>query len=136
MHTTADFSKWMTRDLFGRALTDALRKLDPRWQVKNPVIFIVWLGALATTFVLLRQVGRNGFNFQICFWLWFTILFANFAEALAEGRGKAQAASLRRSRSETRARLIWEGQEKWVPAAQLNAGDVVICRAGDRKSVV
>jgi len=131
MHTNADFSKLMTRDLFSRALTDALRKLDPRWQIKNPVIFIVWLGALATTFVLLQQEGGNSFNLQICFWLWFTILFANFAEALAEGRGKAQAASLRRSRSETRARLIWEGQEKWVPAAQLNAGDVVICRAGD-----
>ncbi len=131
MHTTQDFSKLLTREIFIRALADSLRKLNPRWQLRNPVIFIVWFGALTTTVLLLQQGGWNGFNVQICCWLWFTVLFANFAEALAEGRGKAQAASLRRSRSETRARLIQNGHEEWVAADALNTGDVVLCRAGE-----
>ncbi|HOT97369.1 MAG TPA: potassium-transporting ATPase subunit KdpB [bacterium] len=131
MHRNSVSGKLLTRDIFFRALIDTMRKFDPRWQLKNPVIFIVLLGALTTTVLLLQKGGWNGFNVQICCWLWFTVLFANFAEALAEGRGKAQAASLRRNRSETRARLIQNGQEEWVAADALNAGDVVQCRAGE-----
>jgi K+-transporting ATPase ATPase B chain len=128
---TTDFSILLTREIFFRSLADTLRKLDPRWQIRNPVIFIVFLGAILTTIILVQPGGWGSFNLQICFWLWFTVLFANFAEALAEGRGKAQAASLRRSRSETRARLIRNGREEWIPAASLTAGDEVVCGAGD-----
>ncbi len=131
MSNNGDFSKLFTREIFIRSLADTVRKLDPRGQIKNPVIFIVYLGAILATLVLFQDAGWNGFNLQICFWLWFTVLFANFAEALAEGRGKAQAASLRRSRSETQARRFQDSREEWVPAMSLAVGDLVICRAGE-----
>ena len=85
-------------------------KLDPRTLVKNPVMFVVEVVAALTTVIFLRDLvtggGNLGFTFQIIFWLWFTVLFANFAEAIAEGRGKAQADSLRRQRTETQAKLL------------------------------
>jgi len=91
-----------------RALRDALVKLDPRHMVRNPVMFVVLLGSAFTTGVLIRDAlqgrGGLGFTLQIALWLWFTVLFANFAEAMAEGRGKAQADALRKSRRDARFR--------------------------------
>ena len=91
-----------------RAIRDSLTKLDPRHMVRNPVMFVVLVGSVLTTLVLVRDVaeGRTaiGFTVQIALWLWFTVVFANFAEAMAEGRGKAQADTLRRSRTQTMAK--------------------------------
>ena len=88
-----------------QAVVDSLRKLDPRIQIKNPVMFIVEVGSLLTTIIFVQElvgrVGRPLFTGQVAFWLWFTVLFANFAEAMAEGRGKAQADTLRKTRTET-----------------------------------
>src|SRR6478736_8286851 len=86
-----------------QAIIDACRKLDPRHQIKNPVMFVVWVGSILTTLLFLQAVigsgeAPAGFILSIALWLWFTVLFANLAEAMAEGRGKAQAESLRRSR--------------------------------------
>jgi len=116
------------------AVVDSLRKLDPRIQVRNPVMFIVEVGSLITTVIwgreLLAGTGNPLFTGQVAFWLWFTVLFANFAEALAEGRGKAQAASLRRTRSETTALRIRDDVRETVPASELRKGDVVRVEAG------
>jgi len=97
-----------SRGIVIRALRDSLLKLNPRTLMKNPVIFVVEVGALITTVELLlpRHTTGAGFEIQITLWLWFTVLFANFAEAMAEGRGKAQADTLRKARSETVARRI------------------------------
>ena len=124
------------RDIVGRALIDSMRKFDPRIQAKNPVMFVVEVTALAVTIILLRDVfsGNSkfvGFEFQIAIWLWFTVGFANFAEAMAEGRGKAQADNLRKTRTETQARLIKDGIETMVAATALRRGDVVMVRAGE-----
>src|SRR5215831_13102753 len=112
------------REIVSRALIDSLWKFDPRIQVKNPVMFVVEVTAAAVTLILLRDFFRGqtalaGFELQISLWLWFTIGFANFAEAMAEGRGKAQADNLRRTRTETPATLLREGQEIKVPAPSL-----------------
>src|SRR5687768_2728241 len=107
------------------AVPDALRKLDPRVMVKNPVMFVVEVGAVATT--VLAVTDSNVFVWWIVVWLWLTVLFANLAEAVAEGRGKAQAATLRRARTTTVAHLT-DGRE--VPAAGLHPGDTVVVVAG------
>ena len=119
------------------ALLDSLRKLDPRLMLKNPVMFVVEVGSLLTTLLwlrdlLLRPAGAEplGFTFQVSLWLWFTVLFANFAEALAEGRGKAQAAALRGLRAETVARRLVDGREQMTPASSLRKGDLVVVEAG------
>src|ERR1700676_5346253 len=124
--------------IFGPAVLDALRKLDPRLMVRNPVMFAVEIVATLTTLLFLRDLatgaGGYGFSFQINLWLWFTVLFANFAEAVAEGRGKAQAATLRKAKTETVAkRLADVSDTKWqtVPATQLKRGDVVLVETGD-----
>jgi potassium-transporting ATPase ATP-binding subunit len=119
-----------------RAVGDSFRKLDPRTMVKNPVMFVVEVGALLTTVQLLwnavHHAGQVSFGLQITLWLWFTVLFANFAEAMAEGRGKAQADTLRKSRAETEAkRLRKDGVTEKVPSSQLRSGDVVVVTAGD-----
>ena len=88
------------------ALGDTFRKLDPRLMVKNPVMFVTLVGAAITTVEIFRSPGQTGFVLQIAIWLWFTVLFANFAEAVAEGRGKAQAKSLRATRTRTSANKI------------------------------
>ncbi len=111
------------------AVRGAFLKLDPREQVKNPVMGVVFLGALWTTFVLVRDF--TGFHLQIVLWLWFTVLFANFAEAIAEGRGKAQAEALRRTRTQTNARRRDGAREIVVSAADLRKGDLVVCEAED-----
>ena len=119
------------------ALLDALLKLDPRQMVRNPVMFVVGVGATLTTLLLVRdaltgQTRNLVFNAQIALWLWFTVLFANFAEAMAEGRGKAQADSLRKTRVQMIARrLTAHGGEDSVPASQLKKGDLVVCETGD-----
>ncbi|MFN7980113.1 MAG: potassium-transporting ATPase subunit KdpB [Vicinamibacterales bacterium] len=116
-------------------LVDAVRKLDPRVVVRNPVMFVVEAGAAFTTVLLAGHVATGapiGFELQIVLWLWATVLFANLAEAMAEGRGKAQADTLRKARSETMAnRLGDDGVAMPVPASQLRKGDVVRVRAGE-----
>ncbi|HZU72739.1 MAG TPA: potassium-transporting ATPase subunit KdpB [Acidimicrobiales bacterium] len=117
------------------AIGASFGKLDPRWQARNPVMLVVEVGAVITTLVALSGLAHRAsdepFTAQVALWLWFTVLFANFAEAMAEGRGKAQAASLRRTRSElTARRLSAEGEER-VPASRLRRGDRVVCEAGD-----
>jgi potassium-transporting ATPase ATP-binding subunit len=123
------------RSLFDRgillhAVADSFRKLDPRAQVRNPVMFVVLIGTIVT---LADSVAHPGiFDWSITVWLALTVLFANFAEAMAEGRGKAQADTLRRMRSDTMARRIGPGgTEELVAASDLARGDVVICEAGD-----
>jgi K+-transporting ATPase ATPase B chain len=119
-----------------QAILDSLKKLDPRIQIKNPVMFIVEAGSLLATVIWLQELvagsGRPLFTGQVALWLWFTVVFANFAEAMAEGRGKAQADTLRRTRTETTAqRLRPGGTPESVPAASLRKDDVVIVRAGE-----
>jgi len=119
-----------------QAVIDSIWKLDPRIQVKNPVMFIVEVGSLLTTMVLVRElaagIGHPLFTGQVAFWLWFTVLFANFAEAMAEGRGKAQAETLRKTRTETVAnRLNAAGQTERVPAATLRKNELVMVHAGE-----
>ncbi|HEY0303095.1 MAG TPA: potassium-transporting ATPase subunit KdpB, partial [Rhizomicrobium sp.] len=119
------------------AVWGAILKLDPRHMIKNPVMFVVEVVATLTTVLFLRDLfigaPNLGFAFQINLWLWFTVIFANFAEAVAEGRGKAQAASLRRTKTDAAAKLYDRSGAKWalVPATQLKLGDVVLVEAGD-----
>src|SRR5579872_2407776 len=129
-----------------RAIADSCKKLNPRIQARNPVMFVVEVGSVVTTIELVRSLldptlaGDRLFIFGVTVWLWFTVLFANFAEAMAEGRGKAQADTLRRARSETLAnRLRSEGDApvsrtsptEEVPAPRLRKGDLVLVEAGD-----
>jgi K+-transporting ATPase ATPase B chain len=121
------------------ATGESFRKLAPQHVIKNPVMFVVEIGAVLTTLIWLRDLiaptaGAQPlwFTFNVSFWLWFTVVFANFAEAVAEGRGKAQAATLRRMRKETNARRLANGQrEEVVPASALRKGDTVIVEAGE-----
>jgi K+-transporting ATPase ATPase B chain len=127
-------SLWDTK-IVRRALVDAFVKLSPRTMMKNPVMFVVEIGSVITSIYLLRDVlahhGALSFDLQITLWLWFTVLFANFAEAMAEGRGKAQADALRRAKSETTAvRFRMDGKTEDVPSSDLRAGDVVLVIAG------
>jgi potassium-transporting ATPase ATP-binding subunit len=116
-----------------RAIVDSLVKLDPRHMMGNPVMFLVEVGSVITTVLLFRGGGAAfKFNLQITLWLWFTVLFANFAEAMAEGRGKAQADTLRKARSETVANRFLEGGKiEQVASSKLRAGDTVIVSAGE-----
>ncbi len=117
-----------------RALVDSLGKFDPRIQARNPVMFVVEVTAVAVTIIFLRNFlsGQSfGFELQIALWLWFTVGFANFAEAMAEGRGKAQADNLRKTRTETRARQLKDGREIMVAATALRRGDIVLVKAGE-----
>src|SRR5579883_634895 len=121
-----------------RALKDSFSKLNPRRLAKNPVMFVVAAGSLITAAILLKNVFYQEhaadffYQLQITVWLWFTVLFANFAEAMAEGRGKAQADSLRRGRREAMARkLLPDGGEKTVAATTLRKNDIVLVKAGE-----
>lgn len=119
------------------AIKASFVKLDPRLMIKNPVMFVVEIVAALTTVIFLRDIVSGGtelgFTFQIILWLWFTVLFANFAEAVAEGRGKAQAESLRKTRTESQAKLLSgsDGIVRLVPGTSLKVGDVVLVEAGD-----
>ncbi|HKF57097.1 MAG TPA: HAD-IC family P-type ATPase, partial [Blastocatellia bacterium] len=127
-----------------RAIKDSFLKLDPRWVARNPVMFVVEAGSALTTILIIRDLVQGNtshllFTIQVTLWLWFTVLFANFAEAMAEGRGKAQADTLRKAKTETTANLIvgepCQGVEKVktevVPAPRLRKGDVVLIFAGE-----
>jgi K+-transporting ATPase ATPase B chain len=118
-----------------RAIGDSFRKLNPRAMMKNPVMFVVEVGAAMTTILAIRDFAIGdavaGFSFQITLWLWFTVLFANFAEAMAEGRGKAQADTLRKTKTETVARRLRGSREESVPATALRSGDIVLVNAGE-----
>src|SRR6266576_3300798 len=122
-----------------RAVVDSFKKLNPRAMMKNPVMFVVEVGSVLTTFQLIRGlvapvpgITHTGFELQITLWLWFTVLFANFAEAIAEGRGKAQADNLRKAKTETIAhRVISGSQTEDVQAPELRKDDIVIVSAGE-----
>src|SRR6202453_1256967 len=118
-----------------RASWDSIIKLHPVTMMRNPVMFVVEVGSVVTTVLLVleRVNGRAGFafNLQITLWLWFTVLFANFAEAMAEGRGKAQADALRKAKAETMAnRLLADGTQEQVSSGTLRVGDIIYVEAG------
>ncbi len=124
------------KKIVSRAIVDSFTKLNPKTMIKNPVMFVVEVGALLTTIELAidtwRHAGQFGFGLQITLWLWFTVLFANFAEAMAEGRGKAQADTLRKSRAETEAHLLRpNGSIEVIASSKLRTGDVVVVVAGE-----
>ncbi len=122
------------RRIILQAMADSVKKLNPKTLFRNPVMFVVEVVAVISTYVVVREVvtGRESlFNIQITFWLWITVLFANFAEAIAEGRGKAQAEALRKARSETTARRIVGDKETKINALELRKDDVVVCEVGD-----
>jgi potassium-transporting ATPase ATP-binding subunit len=134
MVNTRKHSLWDTK-IVQRAIVDAIAKLSPRAMMKNPVMFVVEIGSVITTIYLFRDIlshhGALRFDLQITLWLWFTVLFANFAEAMAEGRGKAQADALRRAKSETIARRLRpDGTTEEVASSDLRAGDTVLVVAG------
>jgi len=119
--------------ILGPAVKESFRKLTPRHVAKNPVMFVVEVGSVLTTLSWVRDLfsGRAAwFTGAVTLWLWFTVVFANFAEAIAEGRGKAQADTLRKMRQETSARRLVDGKEETVPASQLRKGDLVVVEPG------
>ncbi|MEK2645290.1 potassium-transporting ATPase subunit KdpB [Bdellovibrio sp. BCCA] len=127
-------STFSDKSIVKQACKDSFVKLDPRVQYKNPVMMITWLGALVVTLVVIqRMTSGSSFSFelQLALWLWFTVLFANFSEALAEGRGKAQAESMKKTRSHTMARKLLNGKEESIVSLLLRKGDSVVCEAGD-----
>jgi potassium-transporting ATPase ATP-binding subunit len=133
---TAKSASLADRKILRTAIVDSFWKLNPRVMWKNPVMFVVEVGAVITLVVLIanavKHVGGFWFGLQITLWLWFTVLFANFAEAMAEGRGKAQAETLRKARAETDARrLRQDGTTEVVASSKLRAGDVVLVSAGE-----
>ena len=135
MATSKSRSLWDTK-IVRQALLDSVVKLNPRTMMKNPVMFVVEVGSVITTVLLVRDATRHvpgfGFDLQITLWLWFTVLFANFAEAMAEGRGKAQAETLRKAKSEAMAnRLLPNGKTEKVCGSDLRAGDLVVVSAGE-----
>lgn len=115
------------------ALGESIKKLNPQTMLKNPVMFVVEVGSLLTTYFAVKNIGQQGFGFTLAvsIWLWFTVVFANFAEAMAEGRGKAQAETLRKTKTETKAKLVVGDQTKEIAAPELKMGDVVLATAGD-----
>lgn len=126
--------------MYRRALVDAMRKLDPRWMARNPVMFVVEVGSALTTLLLVQALlgqgeAPTGFILAVTVWLWFTVLFANFSEALAEGRGKAQADSLRAARRETNAKKLAGASKSaaitLTPSADLRQGDYYLAELGD-----
>ena len=126
--------KLFDKDIIRKAAADSFSKLNPVSLIKNPVMFIVAIGALFTTVIFFtgwREGNFSSFNLQISIWLWFTVLFANFAEAIAEGRGKAQSESLKKQRINSTARKMADNKEIIVPAVDLRINDVVICETGD-----
>jgi len=118
-------------NIVGPAIGDSFKKLNPRLMIKNPVMFVTLVGAALTTIGIFTAPADRGFIAQLAVWLWFTVLFANFAEAVAEGRGKAQANALRNARKDTMARRLRNRREEKVPAAELQKGDLVVCEAND-----
>src|SRR5579862_3838692 len=123
-------------EILKRAIKESFVKLNPRMVIKNPVMFVVEVGAALTTVFVIKDaitgVGGVLFGVQIALWLWFTVVFANFAEAMAEARGKAQADTLRKTKTDALGRRIdCDGKMEVIPASKLRAGDIVICEASD-----
>ena len=140
MKVQSEKSKDLRRELYRRAVVDAFIKLDPRWMVRNPVMFVVEIGSVLTTALWVQALlghgeAPAGFIGAVALWLWFTVLFANFSEAVAEGRGKAQADALRRTRRETQAKKLRQPKRdaptEIVASTALRQGDVVLVEAGD-----
>jgi K+-transporting ATPase ATPase B chain len=134
MNTETNKSKLISGKIAADAALLAFRKLNPMLMIKNPVMFIVAVGAVLSTIQTVMDIAAghySKFNFQITVWLWFTVLFANFAEAVAEGRGKAQTDNLRKSRSTMNARKQVGDAEVIVPATELRKEDIIVCEAGD-----
>ena len=132
--TISSTLSFLSGEIIIQALKDALKKFHPRSMVKNPVMFVVAVGSVITTFIVAGDIfdGHTSFfNIQVMIWLWFTVLFANFAEAIAEGRGKAQAEALKKNRSQIVARKLEGEEEISIPATELHKGDIVVCEAGD-----
>jgi K+-transporting ATPase ATPase B chain len=127
--STRSTSSIFDRALIYPAIGESFKKLNPRVQWRSPVMFVVLIGAIWTSAITIAHF--SSFNLQISLWLWFTLLFANFAEAMAEGRGKAQAETLRRMRTTTMARLLFKGREEQIPANALKKGDTVVCEANE-----
>lgn len=125
---TSSFS-FLSGTIAAQAVKDSFKKFHPKLLVKNPVMFVVAVGSVMTTIIMVQE--PSAFNVQITLWLWFTVLFANFAEAVAEGRGKAQAEALKKNRSQLVARLKILTGERSIPATELKKGDHVICETGD-----
>ncbi len=126
--------KMFDKTIIKQAIIDSFKKLNPKHLFKNPVMFLVAVGASLSTFFIIKNIfigHYSGFTFQIIIWLWFTVLFANFAEALAESRGKAQSDNLRKTRTQTTARKLVDKSEVIVPAIDLRINDIVVCEAGD-----
>ncbi|RJP63994.1 MAG: K(+)-transporting ATPase subunit B [Ignavibacteriales bacterium] len=126
--------KLFDKKIVNQAMIDSIKKMNPRFLAKNPVIFIVGIGSLLSSILFIHDLFSgifSAFNLQIILWLWFTVLFANFAEAVAEGRGKAQSDNLRKSRTTTTGRKVVNGIEQIVPALDLKKDDVVLCESGD-----
>lgn len=126
--------KILHKKLYVESVLESFKKCHPKTMVKNPVMFVTWLGSLVTTVVFVINAVKGNFSafeLQISLWLWFTVLFANFAEALAEGRGKAQAESLKKTRVQLSARALKDGREEKIAASLLKVGDIVVCEAGD-----
>jgi high-affinity K+ transport system ATPase subunit B len=128
------------RGIVKQAVVDSFRKLSPQQQMKNPVMFVVWVGSILTTLLLIQALGGHGeapagFIMAVTLWLWFTVLFANFAEAIAEGRSRAQAASMRKAKRDVQAKKLTRPHygEKYalVPGTGLRKDDVVLVEAGD-----
>ncbi len=133
MSTKQNISLFNKKLIF-QAVKDSVIKLNPAFLIKNPVIFIVSLGSYLTSIIVILDIFQGKFSFfnlQISLWLWITVLFANFSEAIAEGRGKAQAESLRKNRTQTKARKFIDEHELSVLATELKKGDIVICETGD-----
>lgn len=127
-------ARFLNAKMIAASTFDAIKMLTPQVQFKKPVMFVTYLGAIATTLYILNQVYEESiswFNVQIAIWLWFTVIFANFAQAIAESRGKAQAASLRKTKIESYARLIRGGVEIKTPSSELTKGNIIICEEGD-----
>src|SRR5262245_21140385 len=119
----------LNKSLILEALKDSFVKLAPQTQFRNPVMFVTYLGAIFTT--ILTFFKPTFFNIQISLWLWFTVLFANFASAIAESRGKAQAASLKKTQTENYAKKLLNGEAVTIPATDLKKGDKIYCEVGD-----
>jgi K+-transporting ATPase ATPase B chain len=129
-HGVSESRSLFDREIMGQALIGSFKKLDPRVQIRNPVMFVVLVGTVVTLTESIAHPSK--FSWSITIWLFLTVIFANFAEAMAEGRGKAQADTLRRMRAETEARRIApDGTEERVAASELAKGDLVVCEAGD-----
>ncbi|RZD16534.1 MAG: K(+)-transporting ATPase subunit B [Candidatus Acididesulfobacter guangdongensis] len=137
MSNKAYYVSAFNKNILKTAVAESFRKLNPKVMIKNPVMFVVEIGSVITTAILFKNLFLHDFKYmlfivQITLWLWFTVIFANFAESISEGRGKAQAESLRKGKTEVIARLLKaDGKEEKIKASMLRKGDVVVCETND-----